>query len=176
MNTDLLRTAGQIAGIGGLAIVALVRLYRDVIRLKAVDIGLDRDRAYRLLRLIVVLAWIIALAGIGAFVITYIYAPLDKNVRRDETPSALQEAPGGEKKVTIKGQVREQSKGLAGATIQNGHSGTATSNSDGWFSLEVAETSPGWARISVSKEGYDPWEDFIQTRDGIIVSLQKRQR
>jgi hypothetical protein len=68
MDAELVRIAGQIAGIGGLAIGALLILYRDVIR-KNIFPQMTKDQAYRLLRLIIILAWSVAIVGIAAWVI-----------------------------------------------------------------------------------------------------------
>lgn len=69
MSSDILQTVGQVAGIGGLAIGALLLVFRDVIR-KNVFPTLKKDHAYGLLRLIVVLTFTIAALGIGAWVYT----------------------------------------------------------------------------------------------------------
>ena len=63
MELNLLKTVGQIAGIGGLAIGMLVLIFRDVIR-KKIFPKLSREQAYSLLRLILILAWSVALVGI----------------------------------------------------------------------------------------------------------------
>jgi hypothetical protein len=67
MDTELIRLAGSIAGIGGLAIGALLLIFRDVIR-KEIFPSLTREHAYRIVRLLIVLTFLIALAGIAAWV------------------------------------------------------------------------------------------------------------
>ncbi len=67
MSTDILRVAGQIAGIGGLALGVLLVLFREVIR-KNIFPNLETGQAFSLLKLIVILVWTVALAGIGAWV------------------------------------------------------------------------------------------------------------
>jgi hypothetical protein len=69
MNTELLRTVGQIAGIGGIALGVFLILFRELIR-KSVFPRLSARQASRLLTLIAVLVWSVALAGIGAWVWT----------------------------------------------------------------------------------------------------------
>ena len=66
MDTDLLKTLGQILGIGGLALGVFFLLFREVIR-KSIFPTLKKDDAYRLLRLITVLIWSIAVIGIAAW-------------------------------------------------------------------------------------------------------------
>ena len=68
MDAEFVRIAGKVAGIGGLAIGALLILYRDVIR-KNIFPQMSKDQAYRLLLLIIILVWSIAVVGIAAWVI-----------------------------------------------------------------------------------------------------------
>jgi hypothetical protein len=68
MEADILKTVGQIAGIGGLALGVFLLLFRDIIR-KNIFPKLPAPEAYRLLRLITLAAWSIAVVGIGAWVL-----------------------------------------------------------------------------------------------------------
>lgn len=65
MGADLLKTMGQIAGIGGLALGAFLLLFRDVIR-KRVFPQLTKRDAYRLLRLVAILVFSISALGVLA--------------------------------------------------------------------------------------------------------------
>lgn len=67
METELLKTLGQIAGIGGIALGVFLLLFRDLIS-KRIFPTLTRDQSFRLLRLIVILVWSVAIAGIGAWI------------------------------------------------------------------------------------------------------------
>jgi hypothetical protein len=67
MDAEILKTVGQIAGIGGLALGVFLLLFRDIIR-KSIFPTLSKTHAYRLLALSAVLIWSVALAGIGAWV------------------------------------------------------------------------------------------------------------
>jgi len=69
METELLKTVGQIAGIGGIALGVFLLLYRDIIR-KKIFPTLTKQQRFQLLMLISVLVWSVALAGIGAWVWT----------------------------------------------------------------------------------------------------------
>jgi len=69
MDTELIKTVGQVAGIGGVALGVFLLLFRDLIR-KQIFPMLAKREGYRLLRLIAVLIWSVALAGIGAWVWT----------------------------------------------------------------------------------------------------------
>ena len=69
MNFEILKITGQIAGIGGLAFGALILVFRDVIA-KNIFPNLAKHQAYSLLRLVVILVWSVAMAGIAAW--TYV--------------------------------------------------------------------------------------------------------
>ncbi len=67
MELELLRTVGQIAGIGGISLGVFLLLFRDIIR-KKIFPQLTKQQGFHLLILISVLVWSIALSGIGAWV------------------------------------------------------------------------------------------------------------
>jgi hypothetical protein len=67
MDMEILKTVGQIAGIGGLALGVFLILFKEIIR-KSIFPQLAKKDAYRLLRLISVLVFLIAALGIGAWV------------------------------------------------------------------------------------------------------------
>jgi len=66
MDLETLKTVGQIAGIGGIALGVLLIVFREVIR-KAIFPQLTRQQAYKLLRLIVILTFAIAALGLTAW-------------------------------------------------------------------------------------------------------------
>jgi len=72
--SGILKVAGQIAGIGGLAIGLATIIFREVIH-KNIFPNLTKHQAFRLIRLIVILTWSIALAGIAAWVVTSLTHP-----------------------------------------------------------------------------------------------------
>lgn len=74
MDTELLKTVGQIAGIGGIALGVFLLLFRELIR-KSILPRLPAREASRFLTLIAVLVWSVALAGIGAWVWTENHEP-----------------------------------------------------------------------------------------------------
>lgn len=67
MTIEIIRTVGQVAGIGGLAIGVLLIIFREVIR-KNVFPNLTKKQAHDLLRLVVVLVFVVAIVGILAWV------------------------------------------------------------------------------------------------------------
>src|SRR5262249_49183264 len=66
--SEALKLAGQIAGIGGISLAVFLVLFREIIR-KTIFPNLTKHQGYRLLTLIVILVALIALAGIGAWLI-----------------------------------------------------------------------------------------------------------
>ncbi len=67
MDAEIIKTFGQIAGIGGLGLVVVIWIFRDIIA-KSIFPTLKKDDAYRLLRLLAVFVFIIAIVSIGAWV------------------------------------------------------------------------------------------------------------
>jgi hypothetical protein len=67
VDAQILRTVGQVGGIGGVALGVLLLVFRDVIR-KKIFPTLTKEQAYGLLRLVVLLVWVVALTGIAAWV------------------------------------------------------------------------------------------------------------
>jgi hypothetical protein len=67
MTQEILKTVGQVAGIGGIGLGVLLLIFREVIR-KNIFPNLTRGNSYRLLRLALVLVWSVALAGLAAWV------------------------------------------------------------------------------------------------------------
>ncbi|WP_192253571.1 hypothetical protein [Mesorhizobium silamurunense] len=67
MDAAVLKAVGQVAGIGGLALGVFLLLFREIIR-KKIFPKLPPAEAYRLLRLIVIAVWSVAVVGIAAWV------------------------------------------------------------------------------------------------------------
>jgi hypothetical protein len=80
VETQILKTVGQVAGIGGLALGVLLIVFRDIIR-KRIFPKLPPAEAYRLLRLITVAVWSVAIVGIVAWV--YVARASTPNVSAD---------------------------------------------------------------------------------------------
>ena len=81
MGTDVLQALGQIAGIGGISVGVALVVFRDVIRKNIFPKFKDEHLAYRLLRLVVVLSWTIAVLGTGAW--------LSVNILEARTPATV---------------------------------------------------------------------------------------
>ncbi|MGO8529947.1 hypothetical protein ACC756_06225 [Rhizobium ruizarguesonis] len=67
--SETLKVLAQVAGIGGVAIGAAILVFRDIIR-KNIFPRLSKEDAYRVIRLISILVWSIAIAGIIAWVLS----------------------------------------------------------------------------------------------------------
>lgn len=73
MEANFFKTLGQIAGIGGISLGVLLFILRGIIRKKIFPKFKNEKLAYRLLRLIVIVVWSVAIIGIAAWVITSIF-------------------------------------------------------------------------------------------------------
>ncbi len=68
VDLDILKVLGGIAGIGGIALGVLLIIYKEVIK-KRIFPTLTQKQAFRLLVLVLVFVWSLAVLGIGAWVI-----------------------------------------------------------------------------------------------------------
>lgn len=64
---SILEKLGQIAGIGGLSLGVLLLIFKEVLR-KSIFPGLNRQQAYSIIKLIIILTFVVAIAGIMAWV------------------------------------------------------------------------------------------------------------
>lgn len=67
MDTETLKVIAQVAGIGGIALGVFLVLFKEIIR-KNIFPQLSKVHSFQLLRLIALLVWTVALAGIAAWV------------------------------------------------------------------------------------------------------------
>ena len=75
MDSGLLQTVGKIAGIGGLSLGVMLLVFRDIIRKNIFPKFTDEKLGFRLLRLIIVAAWSVAILGIAAWTYGRAQAP-----------------------------------------------------------------------------------------------------
>jgi hypothetical protein len=64
---EILKVVGQVAGIGGLALGVVLIVFREVIR-KNIFPRLSRDHAYKLLRTMVILVFVLGIVGMAVYV------------------------------------------------------------------------------------------------------------
>ena len=79
MATSLLEVVGAAAGIGGIALGVFLLVERDIVRSKVLS-RLPKAKAYNLLRLVIVLCFGVALAGISAWAWTETPQPTKADV------------------------------------------------------------------------------------------------
>lgn len=142
-------------------------IFREVIR-KSIFSKLDPDSGYRLLRLILVLTWSVAVAGVGAWLMA-------KQWERPPAPVA--------EKVTFKltGLVTdEQGNGVAGANVSVVGSGSfAKSDSEGSFAstsvLDADRVGDDQALIvRITKDGFRPMTEHVKLNaKNLIVKMAR---
>src|SRR3712207_5911273 len=108
MDVEVLKTVGQVAGIGGLALGVFLLLFRDIIR-KNIFPKLPAAEAYRLLRLITGAVWSVAIVGVLAWVYVETREPAT-------SPSSVRQETHGDNSPAISGTG-------GNVTITNGPSG-----------------------------------------------------
>lgn len=67
LEAELIKSVGQIAGVGGIALGVMLFLFRDIIRKNLIS-KLTKTDSYKILRLIIILVWIVTIFGIYAWV------------------------------------------------------------------------------------------------------------
>ena len=67
MEAQVIETVAKTAGIGGIAIGALLLIFRETLR-KSIFPKMTREQGYKTIRMILVMVWTVALAGIAAWV------------------------------------------------------------------------------------------------------------
>jgi hypothetical protein len=72
MNLDIIVSFGKIAGIGGLSLAVFVLIFQGVVR-KNIFARLDQEKSYQAIRMIILLTWAMALAGLAAWLYSYKY-------------------------------------------------------------------------------------------------------
>ena len=163
MDAGILEVAGKIAGIGGLAIGVFLLLFRDVIH-KNIFPNLDKEKAYRLLRLIVILVWSIAVVGIGAWAY----------VKTKEFPAPSENRgnpPGGQKEYQLAGLVTDaQGNGISDVDVLviGGGERTGTTTT-GTFSLTLKREGETVVVLRAIRAGYKPWTDNIKIPNTTLV-------
>ena len=71
---EILKIVGQVAGIGGLSIGLIILVFRDILRQKFFP-RLTKAQAFRVIRMIIICTWSVAIVGICAWVITVLNTP-----------------------------------------------------------------------------------------------------
>lgn len=90
MDAEILKTVGQIAGIGGLAIGMIVIIFRRLID-KLVGDKLTKKQTYNVLMTIVACSWSIAVLGIAAWAFVTISETSSESLAGDTVPDGIVE-------------------------------------------------------------------------------------
>lgn len=159
---ELLKIAGQVAGIGGLAIGAFIILFREVIR-KNIFPNLVKEQAYRLLILLVILVWLVAISGIAAWA----YVETNKNNK----PSS-----GDPKSHQVAGLVTDDlGIGLPDVDVfVVGEVARTKTTSSGGFILIVQGDEGRFINLQAAKNLYKSWNENIKVPNTNIRITLKR--
>jgi hypothetical protein len=173
MDSNLFKVAGAVAGIGGIALAAVVFIFREVIR-KQIFPQLTKHQAYNLLNRIILLTFVIGAMGIGAYVVTANWnGVVDSNQNSTTTPVTAD----------LSGTVLDQNdRPIQGARITlddiPGMQAVETSSA-GVFNLRNISKQYGQGvRIRVVMEGYQPnpyTEDIVLGKAPPIIKLNKKE-
>lgn len=149
MDTEVLKIVGQVAGIGGLALGVFLLLFRDVIR-KNIFPNLNKEQGYRLLMLIIILVWTIALAGIGGW--AYVKT-LESRIGNSTQPKEYQ----------LSGVVvDDEGRGLPEVVVSLvGRPERDQTTTSGNFSLRLQGVEGGTVRLQVAREDFKPWNENV---------------
>lgn len=162
MDADLLRNAGMVAGIGGIALAVLMTVFREVIR-KNIFPRLDPQAGYRLLRMVLFMTWSVAIIGVGAWFMT----------KRADNPG-MTGTPL--KEFTIVGLITDaQENGIAEASVSVvGKGSFVKSDSSGAFSLTTWLGDDRDVTVRITKDGYRPkTEPVTLPTKNLIIALER---
>jgi Carboxypeptidase regulatory-like domain len=170
MDWQILKSLGQIAGLAGLSFGILLIVFRDIIR-KIVFKSLTQEHAYRLLRLIIILAWGIAVLGMG----TWVYSN-NQQARTERKPESQVESAiiAG---MAVSGFVFESGSGRsvegAQVTVVGGKANDAITDSSGTFILTFTnDVKPGdTVLIRVERSGYKPYTKMMAVSPKLPVQV-----
>lgn len=95
MDAESLKTVGQVAGLAGVVVSLVFALFKEIIR-KKIFPNLTKEQAYRIIRLIIISAAIVAVTGI----IAWAAVKIPKNVSK--TTSSEQQTQEEEDPVSVK--------------------------------------------------------------------------
>lgn len=158
MDLNALADLGRIAGIAGIAIGALVLIFSSVIR-KNIFPGLTTDQGYKVIRMILVFAGMLAFVGIGAWV----YLDVVKNAREKEGRLVTRYIIG---KV-----VDEEGTPIVSANIEVSQDNSFLDKSDGngRFALEVKGTGKKYLDVVVKHRSY------VSNREKVKVDFENKE-
>jgi len=157
VDYELFKIAGAVAGIGGIALAAVVYIFREVIR-KEIFPRLTKGQAYKLLNRIIVLVFVIGVLGILAYLVVNWQNGSRGNTSQGREAQTPTPTPATSE---LSGTVLDQNDNpLQGAKVTIDElpgMKPAETSSDGLFTINYIPRKYGEAvRIRVVKEGYQP--------------------
>jgi hypothetical protein len=168
---DVLKTLGEVAGIGGIVVGALVLIFRDIIR-KNIFPNLAKQQSFRLLVLIVILAWSIAVLGIVAWA----YVQTAERKQSSESLASDPSDSGGEREYQIAGLVTDgDGKGLPNVSLSLiGRLETTETTTSGNFTFSVRTRKDSIVGLRAVKDDYVPWTENIKVPDANVrIKLER---
>ncbi len=173
MEAEILKVAGQIAGIAGLSVGVLLILFREVIR-KNIFPNLTKEQGYRLLRLIIMLVWSLALVGITAWAYTSL-----QEQKKNSQPESVNEDSFSR----LRGEVIDKASRapIAGAAITVKELSidtvltTTTTNDGGFYFGKIPGKFGDRARVYVEKTGYKGLNEYIALPGPIKFELEENK-
>ncbi len=172
MELDILKIAGQIAGIGGLALGVFLILYREVIR-KSIFPNLTKKQGFQLLVLIVILVWSIAVIGIGAWV--YVTTKTSKSepgpnlnpkveTKSDSSATDTSTIKPVIEKIKLESIIRSKSKPIGNAQITikiDAQEFPTKTDGDGKFSIKIPKPKSRY-HFEIVTAGFWEWDKSIE--------------
>jgi hypothetical protein len=158
MDAGIFKTLGETAGLAGLAIGLILLLYREIVR-KNVFSALSQRDAYRLLRVLAVLSWSVAIIGIASWA----WSTSIERQRQDALQVA-NSATQPEGAPVVAGTIVDQVTNLAirEATVAvDGESSTSTSDDTGNFRIVLTAKHSGRVRLLITKIGYQKVDQSV---------------
>ena len=143
-NLDLLENLGKIAGIAGISVGALVLIFGGIIR-KNIFPGMTKEQGFRVIRMMIIAASVLAVFGIGAWV----YTEFQKN-KVEKDASLIQK--------TIVGVIRNSNgQGIPSVKISIARMPDVfdKSDSDGKFYLRIDGTGKKYLDAVFEHSQYD---------------------
>jgi hypothetical protein len=162
MDAETLKVVAQVAGIGGIALAVLLMVFREVIQ-KNIFTSLSQEEGYRLLRLIIVSTWSVAIIGIGA----WLYA------KNQPTPTADQTAAVA-KEFALSGLITDaDNNGLGDVDVfMVGAEDHVRTNNSGAFTLKIKAAENSVVNVRMAKSGYKARTENVKLPStGLIVAL-----
>ena len=167
MDAQIFRILGGIAGLAGLAVGMILLLYREIVR-KNIFPTLTRTDSYRLLRMVAILSWSVAIFGILGWV--WSTATLHRSEQGSERTALPPELP------VVAGTIVDQvtNRGIGRATITvDGQ--TSTSEDSGNFRIVLPATHSDRVRVSVAQIGYfETDQSVVPPTHDLIIQMRPR--